>query len=364
MLNERKIKILEAIINDYIKFGEPVSSRSLEKRHNFGISSATIRNEMSDLEDFGFIYQPHTSSGRVPTDLGYRLHVDNLTLRDLTSEESEYLKTIIETNINHMEYLMKETAKAISLLTNYATIISEVSHQKLSVKYIQLIPMDSSNIVIVIITVSRIVKNSVLNVPNAPDLETLNKLTLFLNELLCGKTVEDIVIINIQDNPHKNLIGKIIEVIVRILTLEERTQIFTSGVNNILNYPEFSDLEKTKGIFKTFEEKDVLITLLDKKDNNDNIQVVIGSENSLVEMKNCSVIKATYKQDDSPIGSIGIIGPTRMDYSAAHSILSAVVKNINSVLYGNKKNHAKFLNEVDRIEEETRQNGKRNKRRI
>lgn len=332
MLNDRKIKILEALISDYILFGEPVSSRTIAKRHNLGISSATIRNEMSDLEDLGFIMQPHASSGRIPTDRGYRLHVDRLVLRELTENEMSYLKNVILTNVNHMEYLMKETAKAISLLTNYTTIVSEVEHNKFKISHIQLMPMDNNAIIVVIVTVSKLIKNSIVSAPNAPNLEELNHLTVFLNKTLKGKTVEDIATTALKNTKYQTILKSILDAIVGILTQEQEIEIYTSGVNNILIYPEFNDLQKAKNIFKTLEEKEVLITLLNKSIPED-IQVVIGSENKLEQMKDCSIIRASYNHNNQPLGAIGIIGPTRMNYFAVASVLNAVVKNINSVLY-------------------------------
>ena len=331
MLNERKIKILEAIIYDYVTHGEPVSSRTIEKRYNLGISSATIRNEMSDLEELGFILQPHTSAGRVPTDLGYRMHVDRLVLTDLTDEQQAYLKSTIGSNINHMEYLMKETAKAISLLTNYTTIVSEVSASQLKIQHVQLMPMDSGAIVVTVITVTKLIKNSIVNVSKAPNIQTLNKLTTLLNTMLEGKTAEQIAALQVGDSPDAPLLNSILDAIVAILTTEAEIEIFTSGVNNILGFPEFNDIEKAKSIFKTLEQKDMLITLLGQN-SEDNVQVVIGSENSLEEMKNCSIIRATYGKNNQPLGSIGIIGPTRMDYGAVSSVLNAVVTKINTLL--------------------------------
>ncbi|MCL1995691.1 MAG: heat-inducible transcriptional repressor HrcA [Defluviitaleaceae bacterium] len=332
MLNERKIKILEALISEYITFGEPVSSRAIAKRYNMGVSSATIRNEMSDLEELGLIQQTHASSGRVPTDQGYRMHVDRLVLRDLTEEEMAYLKSVILSNVNHMEYLMKETAKAISLITNYTTIVSEIGHNQLKVKHIQLMPMDAVTIVVTVITITKLIKNTVVNTANAPDLETLNHLTITLNRQLKGKTVSQIKEIKIKDKAHKVLLESIITAVIGILTMEEKIEIFASGINNILTYPEFDDLQKAKNIFKTLEEKEILITLLNK-DADDNVQVVIGSENALEEMKDCSIIRAAYKHNNNPMGAIGIIGPTRMDYHAVSSVLNSVVKNINATLY-------------------------------
>lgn len=337
-LNERKIKILEALINDYIATGEPIGSRTIAKKYDLGISSATIRNEMSDLEEMGFILQPHASSGRIPSDKGYRLHVDRFNnYRELTKDETVYLKEIILSNINHMEYLMKETAKAISILTNYTTIVSEPELKKISISHIHLMPMDKSSIVLVLITANKLIKNHIINVDKVPNTNILNELSAFLNEILQGKNVEDILNININEikkdkTSFTNILEDILKAIFDILTQEEDVAVYTSGVNNILTFPEFSDLKKAKNIFKTFEEKEILITLLDKNDS-DNIQVVIGSENSLEEMKDCSIIRANYKLGNQSLGTIGIIGPTRMDYYQVSSVLNGIVKNINSVLH-------------------------------
>ena len=344
-LNERKIKILEAIISDYVTHGEPVSSRTIAKRYDLGVSSATIRNEMSDLEELGLILQPHTSSGRVPTDLGYRMHVDRMVLRDLSAEQKEYLQGMIANNINHMEYLMKETAKAISLLTNYTTVVSEVGGKQLTLQHVQLMPLDDNAVVVTVITVTKLIKNGVVNTNHPPPLETLNQLTLFLNQLLAGKTADDIRQIAIDQLPiaetDKHFIQQVLVTVMDIFTLEQDIQVYSSGVNNMLSHPEFNDMEKAKGIFKTFEQKEMLITLLDKTSSPglaiEDMQVVIGSENSLEEMKDCSIIRATYQQGDTPLGAIGIIGPTRMDYATVASVLNSVVKNINAVLYGIKK---------------------------
>lgn len=337
-LNERKIKILEALINDYIVTGEPVGSRTLAKKYGLGISPATIRNEMSDLEELGFILQPHASSGRIPSDKGYRLHVDRLIkYRELTNEETVYLKEVILNNINHMDYLMKETAKAISILTNYTTIVAEPKLKKISIKHIHLMPMDKNSIAITIITVNKLIKNHIIYVEEVPDVATLNDLSAYLNKLLEGKNLDHIMNLDLAElknytNIRLNTLEDILKAVIEILTQEENIQVYASGVNNILAFPEFSDVEKAKAIFKTFEEKEILITLLDKSDC-DNIQVVIGSENSLEEMKGCSIIRANYKLANESLGTIGIIGPTRMDYYQVSSILNGIVKNINSVLH-------------------------------
>ena len=164
-LNERKTKILEAIITGYIETGEPIGSRTIAKNYDLGISSATIRNEMSDLEELGLITQLHTSSGRIPSDKGYRLYVDNLMgHRELTDEETKFLQNVIVNNINHMDYLMEQTAKALSMLTNYPTIISKPKIEKEKIKHIQLVSLDETSIIAVVVTENKTVKNYIVPV--------------------------------------------------------------------------------------------------------------------------------------------------------------------------------------------------------
>ena len=333
MFNERKIRILEAIINDYIATAEPIGSRTIAKKYDLGISSATIRNEMSDLEEMGYIVQPHTSAGRVPSDKGYRLYVDRLMpKRELTQEQSAYLQGIIAGNIAQADILMRETAKAISLLTNYTTIASKATVELTQLKHVQLLPMSENSIAIVVITDSNSIKNHVVKLDTAPDYEELTKLSFELNALLSGKKVSDLAEIEINgDDKNSKMLQKIISSISEIMLSEDDMRVYTSGVKNILEYPEFSDIEKAKGVFNTFEEQEMLITLLGS--NADNVQVVIGSESTMEGMQGCSVIKANYTFGKKNLGSIGVIGPTRMDYAQVFSILNGIAKSVNSAIH-------------------------------
>jgi len=333
MFNERKIRILEAIINDYIATAEPIGSRTIAKKYDLGISSATIRNEMSDLEEMGYIIAPHTSAGRVPSDKGYRLYVDQLMpRRELTNEEAAYLQSVISENINQVDMLMRETAKAISLLTNYTTIASKSTVDLTQLKHVQLLPMNDDSIAIVVITDSDSIKNHVLKLDKAPDYEALTKLSFALNDLLNGKKVSDLSEIEIDGSDETSImLQKILRAVREIMLQEDDIRVYTSGVKNILEYPEFSDIEKAKGVFNTFEEQEMLITLLGN--NNDNVQVVIGSESTMQGMQNCSIIKANYTFGQKHLGSIGVIGPTRMDYAQVFSILNGIVKNVNAAIY-------------------------------
>lgn len=336
-LSDRKIKILEAIINDYIETAEPVGSRTIAKKYSLGISSATIRNEMSDLEEMGFILQPHASSGRIPSDLGYRHYVDHLMLKkELTSDEQGYLQSVLTRDIDQIDFLMEETARVLSVLTNYATIISEPVAQGAKLKQIRLIPLDNKSVLLIIATEDNYIKNHIIKTDEVPDEIKIFEVSMCLNNALQGYAIHEITTAMIQDL--QGSLGKYAFVLKPVLTAiqetmqsAEKIQVHTGGTKNILTFPEFSDIHKAKSLFQTLEEKDVLVTLLEESQSND-IQILIGSENTVQGMKDCSVITATYKMGDNTRGTIGVVGPTRMDYSQVVSVLNSMVLNIEKVL--------------------------------
>lgn len=343
-LNERKLKILEAIITDYIQLGEPVASRTIAKKHNLGISSATIRNEMSDLEDMGLIEQPHTSAGRIPSDKGYRLYVDKLIQKeDTVYTEVDILKEVINKNIDKIEFLMKETAKTISLLTNHITFITEPKSSTTIVKQIQLMPVDNEKILLVVIVNNDVIKNKMISVDMDMeiDINYLYNLSILLNNIFKGKTIDNVSKEKIKElreklNDDLIVLVPVLDAIISILKSEDITEIYTSGVNNILSYPEFSNIEEAKKIFKALEERELLVTLLGD-DIDDSIQILIGSENNIEQMQSCSIVRSTYSTDDGSYGKIGIIGPTRMDYTRVLNTMDSVTKSISEILKSSKR---------------------------
>ena len=336
-LNDRKIQILKAIINDYIATAEPVGSRTLAKKYDLGVSSATIRNEMSDLEDMGLIIQPHTSAGRIPSELGYRLYVDRLmNTSELTPKEQEFLHSVVSGNITRIEYLMEETAKAISMLTNYTTIISEPILKRTALKQIRLMPLDESAIMLIIVTEGNFVKNHIIRVNKAPSDEDLFSVSVKINNILKGHTLEDInehTIIALQKElkEYSGLLKPVLKAVQKTIRSAENVHLHMSGAKNILTFPEFSDISKATEIFRAFEEKNNLVSLLEDAKSND-IRILIGNEINIKEMKDCSVITTTYNMGENTKGSIGIIGPTRMNYNQVVSVLNEMVKNIENVL--------------------------------
>ena len=336
-LNERKIKILEAIINDYIATAEPIGSRTIAKKYDMGISSATIRNEMSDLEEMGFIIQPHASAGRVPSDKGYRLYVDSLMKQETLSDEQEdYLRRMVVQNVNQIEYLMRETAKAIAVLTQYTTVVSEPRTQRTRVKHVQLVPLDEFAVIVMVVSDAKTVKNMVVRVSRPPSYEVLSNLSVALNAHLQGMSSEMLtsdLLAKLEQafGEYRALIPSIMEAVVSALGNGEDVRIYTSGMRNLLAFPEFSDVEKAKAIFQTLEEKDALVSLL-RDDQTEQTQIIIGAENEIIRLHDCSIIKANYDLGGQMRGSIGIVGPTRMDYAQVVSVLNGLVRNVNRVM--------------------------------
>ena len=334
VLSSRKTKILEAIVMDYIATAEPIGSRTIAKKYDLGISSATIRNEMSDLEEMGLIKQPHTSSGRVPSDQGYRLYVDNLMQhRPLTDEETMFLQRMIMNNIHHVDYLMQETAKALAHLTQYAAIVSEPQEKKAAIKHVQLMPMDERSILVIWVTDTKAVKNKILFVQEPPDYDTLTTLSKILNNMLQNKTIEVIdrqtvssLLEQFGSNAH--LLMPVLGVLADALKAE--SQIYTSGVNNFLAFPEFADRNKVQAVFQALEDGEMLVTLFGRKPADD-VQIIIGAENQMESLQNCSVVRANFNVGNQD-GIIGIIGPTRMDYAQTVSVMKGMLHNINMVL--------------------------------
>jgi len=319
-LDERKRKILKAIIRNYLETGEPVGSRTISKDTDLNLSSATIRNEMSDLEDLGYILQPHTSAGRIPSDMGYRLYVDELML-EKEQEVAEIKEMMIE-KTDRMEKVLKQVVKVLASNTNYATMITGPSYNHNKVKFIQLSKVHDEQILAVIVVEGNIVKNQIIDLTEPMDDDTVLKLNLLLNTQLNGLTIEEIslgMITKLKDQAgaFSDLVGTVIDAVAEAISLDDDVEVYTSGTTNIFKYPELSDSAKASELISAFEEKQQLVEMIKETvgdEENTGIQVYIGSESSVQTMKDCSVVTATYELGEGIQGTVGIIGPKRMDY--------------------------------------------------
>ena len=329
-LDERKVKILNAIIKNYLETGEPVGSRTISKYTDLNLSSATIRNEMSDLEDLGYIVQPHTSAGRIPSDKGYRFYVNNL-IAEKDKEVADMQEWMIE-KTEKMESLLKNVAKTLANNTQYATLVSAPSVVSNRLKFVQLSAVDEHQVLSVVVMDGNIVKNKIINVDKPLDNETMLKLNMLLNTNLNGLTVDQInlaVISRLKEQAgiHDEIVEQVLDTVAETITEGDDLQVYTSGATNIFKYPELADSKKASELLDTFEEKQSLIELLNDSSNENEstgIQVYIGDETPISTMKDCSIVTATYELGDGVKGTIGIVGPKRMDYEN-------VVDNIKSL---------------------------------
>ena len=340
-LDERKLKILQAIIRNYLETGEPVGSRTISKFTDLNLSSATIRNEMADLEELGYIVQPHTSAGRIPSDKGYRLYVD--TMMEEKVEEVNTMRDQLTEKADKIENLLKQVAKLLATNTNYATMVTSPKYRSRKVKFIQLTEVDETHLLAVILLEGNIPKNKIIETNEAIDSQIVLKLNLVLNTFLVGLDLDEINIGVIQKmkeqaGEHTNLVGDVLDAVAKAMEEEGRIQVYTSGATNIFKYPELSDTEKARDLLFTLEDKQELAEMIDGKlelsetdENNNEIQVYIGDETPIDSMKDCSVVTATYRLDEGVYGKVGIIGPKRMDYEKVVGTLKNLMSDLDDI---------------------------------
>lgn len=335
-LDERKTKILDAIIRNYLATGEPVGSRTISKYSDLNLSSATIRNEMSDLEELGYIIQPHTSAGRIPSDKGYRFYVDHL-MQEKEREVSEMKDFVIE-KTEKMEQVLRQVAKLLANNTNYATLVSAPSYNKNKIKFIQLSAVDENQLLAVIVMNNNIVKNQMIELTESLDNETLLKLNILLNTSLNGLALTEINLATIarlkeQAGIHSSIVNDVLDALAQTFSEEEDLQIYTSGATNILKYPELTASESAAKLLSAFEEKEELVSLVTESlsDEETGIQVYIGNEAPIQTMKDCSVVTATYDLGEGVKGTIGIVGPKRMDYENVMHNLKTLKSQLDGI---------------------------------
>lgn len=355
-LDDRKLKILKAVIQNYLETGEPVGSRTISKYTDLKLSSATIRNEMADLEELGYIVQPHTSAGRIPTDKGYRLYVDDLMeqkRQELAERENKVsdrekqvdsMRDILNEKVDRVEELLQNVAKVLAKDTNYATMITAPQVKGNKLKFVQLSQLESNKILAVIVMEGNIIRNKVIDVSEELSQENILKLNILLNTSLTGLTLEQMNLSMVskmenQAGEHTQLVKEVLDAIVEAISNEDQLQIYTSGATNIFKYPELSDSSKASELIYTLEEKQSLSGLIADKGateegegaDNHGIQVYIGNETPVASMKDCSVVTATYELQDGLKGTIGIIGPKRMDYEKVVESLKTIQTQLDEV---------------------------------
>lgn len=336
-LGERKLQILQAIIDDYIVSAEPVGSRTIAKKYGMGISSATIRNEMADLEDMGYLEQPHTSAGRIPSDKAYRLYVDRLMkVKGLSVPEAKYIKEFYEKKTRQIEQVIFQTAKILSDITNYTSVVLTPQLNKVLIKHIQLVPLEPKYALLVIVTNSGIIKDAIINIPEDISPDYLNRISNMLTDMCCGKSFNEIdknSMLEMQKDiiKDRDFFNSLVDALTESIVSKEDNEVYLGGTTNIFNFPEYHDVIKAKAFLDLLEEKEFLYKLFSKT-GRQGINVVIGEENEYEELKEYSIVTATYRVGDRVLGTMGIIGPTRMEYSRAVSVMDYMGKSLSSYL--------------------------------
>ncbi len=337
-LDERKLRILQAIIDDYIHTASPVGSRTISKRSDISLSSATIRNEMSDLEELGFLEQPHTSSGRIPSDKAYRLYVDTLMSKpELTSDEMHEIRDKFTDAMDEVEDVIKQTARVLSSLTNYTSMVLTPQLHSIKLMHIQIVPVTEGKALLVIVTDAGIAKDSIIKTPKGITPKQLEELSRMLTDRLKNKRLDEINEVMLSElaaeiGDHKEFLNSLMDLFQKSIK-PDNDSVELSGAMNMLNFPEYNDVDKAKNFLATIETKDILCKTL-KDATKLEFSITIGNENENPEMKDCSIVTATYKIGDNPIGSLGVIGPTRMDYGRVMSILGYMGKSLSEILTG------------------------------
>jgi len=337
VLDERSKQILHAVIQLYISSPGPVGSRAITKKFPIGLSPATIRNIMSDLEDMGFLRQPHTSAGRVPTDSGYRFYVDALTAEksDIDAELASELTRKLELRTTDVNSFLDNASRMLSELSHYIGISVSSNNHQTTLSRIELIPYRKNHIAVMLITDEAVIRNKIISVEQGISREDLNRLAGYINERFGGHTLENIRKTIVDEISKErilcdNLITEAMSICRDVFSVSE-SDIFISGLSEVLTLPDFCDIGRIRGLLRTIEDKHVILNLLEKISDTDGTQVFIGSENPLYELKQFSFVAAPYCEGNRPIGAIAIIGPTRMNYAQAITLVDMTAKFITDI---------------------------------
>lgn len=326
---ERKFRILQAIIQDYIKTAEPVGSRTLAKKYNLGVSSATIRNEMSDLEEMGLLIKPHTSAGRIPSSTAYRLYVDNfMTGYDLDEAVREVVRSEYENYMMELNKTIEKTLDILTRMTNYTSLMVAPRMQSLNVRDLKLVFIESNRVMLIVVTREGMIKNEQIRLDNPVTPDELETVSRVLAEAIRDRNIEDLVldagsfVRGLSENENR-VLNEIIPVLRSLAEKSRSSKIYSTGISKILNYPEFGNIDRARHFIDTMNSSDALENALAgiSMEDGKNVHIIIGPENRVPDFSDCSIIMADYKLNGEPIGTIGVIGPTRMNYEYAVSTL-------------------------------------------
>ena len=335
-LDERKFLILQAIIDDYIMTAMPVGSRTISRKSGVGYSPATIRNEMSDLEELGYLAQPHTSAGRVPSNKAYRLYVDHLMKNvKLTPDERERIHDHLVDKSKRVETVIRSAANVLSDATKYTSVIVAPKLGTLRIKHVQLVPVAERTALMIIVTSAGIVKDAVINIPDGMNADELYSISRMMTDQLADKPLEAVrqafAEMLRSNTENRRLLGEALQVIEKRLESEDQADVIIGGSSNLLGYPEYADVNKARNFLAVLESKDTIRRVLNR-DGSMEITIRIGPENQVPELNDCSIVTASYRVGDHSNGTLGIIGPTRMNYNRVISVLDFMGRALSDVL--------------------------------
>jgi len=338
MLDERSKQILQAVIQCYINTPGPVGSRVVSKKYHFGFSPATIRNIMSDLEEMGYLSQPHTSAGRVPTDSGYRFYVDSL------AAERQQINNALTAELNRKFELLKkdinsfldDASKMLSELSHYIGITMSPNTSMTTLSKIELLKYRDNQLAVILFTDEGIIKNKIVPVDPEVSQKELNIIAEYINSRFKGQSLDEIKKLILKEMTRERVLcDSLISEAIRICRTAFSAapgNIYISGLSEVLRLPEFCDINRIRELLQTLEAKHIIVNLLDNIADAEGTQVLIGAENLLTEMKQFSLVAATYKEGGRPIGTVAIIGPKRMNYLEAISIVDSTAQFITKLL--------------------------------
>ena len=340
-MDARKFRILKAIIDDYILTAIPVGSRTISKKYEMGLSSATIRNEMSDLEELGYLDQPHVSAGRIPSAKAYRLYVDQLLQNgSIRTGDAADVRAYFTNRAQQMEDVISRAAQALSGLTHYTSLVMSPKGAELRIRTLQLVPVSSQSALLVIVTDGGIMRDSVIRVGSEMDSDALYAVSRTLTERLSGHTLSEALTLIKETERDMQAERPVLSGVAEFLNAVDseggKAKLTLGGASNILNFPEYSDVEKARCFLSVLETKDKLLKLMENHGEMA-FTVRIGPETGIPELEDCSLVTATYRLSDNTHGTIGVIGPTRMQYGRVLSVLSAMGKQLTDLLRQDKE---------------------------
>ena len=342
-MDDRKSRVLQAIIEDYVSTAEPVGSRTLARKYHLGVSPATIRNEMSDLEEMGYLEQPHTSAGRIPSSLGYRYFVDFLMeVREPVAEEERRISEAFRRRLSEVEWLIQQTARLLSDLTNYTSIVAGPEFKEAAFYRLEVLPLEDGRALLLLVTDTGIVEKQMVDLPEGVSPDDLQRFSRLINRHLGGQSIDCIASSNLRElefelRHYRALLLQMLEFLESAAREAEHRRFYLGGAPNILGQPEFRDATKAKGLLESLQREDVMAQILacDRDDRSSPVSISIGEEIKYKEFTDCSVITATYRIGGKTVGRVGVLGPRRMEYARVVALVDRVARELSD-LFGRR----------------------------